>query len=199
MPDMPTDPTILVANAKCISKCIPPGDQLPVLISLADAIANKTIGQLPPASAATLTDLVEIDDGTGTLFNLTLAQLLALVTSANVVKSSGPITLNNSTKVYSFAHGLGFAPLMPMVVFICIANDSSSGCVIGDVIRIDCGLVGFAGQKIMTLYSDLVNLTLCTDTAFVGGEGNYRVSQKSTGAPVAVSSFNNFSLVFHYS
>jgi hypothetical protein len=29
-----TDPTTLEANAQCIARCIPPGDQLPVLISL---------------------------------------------------------------------------------------------------------------------------------------------------------------------
>ena len=31
---------LLIAGAKCYSKCIAPGDQLPVLIYLADAIAN---------------------------------------------------------------------------------------------------------------------------------------------------------------
>ena len=35
-----TDPTILESNAKCIAKCIPPGDQLPVLISLFAQIAG---------------------------------------------------------------------------------------------------------------------------------------------------------------
>jgi hypothetical protein len=159
---------------------------------------TKTIAQLTPASAAALTNLFEIDDGAGGSFKLTAAQLLALVTGASVVKSSGPITLNNSTKVYSFAHGLGFAPLMSLAVFICIANDANSGCVVGDAVRIDCGLVGFGGQKIMTLYTDSVNLTLCTDTALVGGEGGYRVSKKTTGAAVAPSSFNNFALEFHY-
>ena len=41
---MPTDPQTLVNAARCYGKCIPTGDQLPALISLADQIANNPPG-----------------------------------------------------------------------------------------------------------------------------------------------------------
>ena len=57
---MTTDPQILETNARCISKCIPPGDLLPVLISLADQIANGAppvcgalSGDAPPTGSVT--------------------------------------------------------------------------------------------------------------------------------------------------
>jgi hypothetical protein len=38
---MPTDAQTLVNAAKCYGRCIPPGDQLPALISLSDQILNN--------------------------------------------------------------------------------------------------------------------------------------------------------------
>lgn len=48
-----TDPTTLEASAKCIAKCIPPGDQLPVLISLFAQIAGVSADPAALVAGAT--------------------------------------------------------------------------------------------------------------------------------------------------
>jgi hypothetical protein len=158
-------------------------------------MTTKTIAQLTAASAAAPTNLFEIDDDSGRSFKLTAAQLLALVTAPNVLKHSGNITLDNTTKAYTYSHGLSYTPVIVRVVFVCIAADSGWGTSIGDEVdatqcQVSDGLGVYLGANASTL-------TISYLQRLVGLESIFSQSPKSGGAS-SPTSFNHFALKFYF-
>lgn len=154
-------------------------------------MANKTIAQLTAASAAAPSNLIEMDDGSGASWKLTLDQV-----RQGIVQNSGNITLDNSSLVYSKAHGLGRTPSYVRTVLVCLSNDAGWGCVAGDEIEVQTTQINARIGKYFGANATLVLVSLAD--AFVGNEAQYVLVPKPGGAGVAPTSFNNFALKFYF-
>lgn len=109
---MATDPTTLEAEAKCISKCIAPGDQLPVLISLFAQIAGVSLDPTAlVAGAKCISKCIAPGDQMPVLISL-LAQILdatqepeATVGEISVDSNAVAVTMTNQNQYYPITAG----------------------------------------------------------------------------------------------
>ena len=154
-------------------------------------MATKTIAQLTAASAAAPSNLIEMDDGSGASWNLTLDQV-----RRGIVQNSGNITLNNTTMAYTYAHGLGRTPIYLRTVLVCLTADTNWGCSIGD--EIDFDIFNTNSYLLPSFWLNSTNIIISLQQPLVGKEENWIATVKAGGSFLYPTSFNNFALKFYF-
>jgi hypothetical protein len=111
-----------------------------------------------------------------------------------IIKESGNITLDNSSYVYTYAHGLGKVPKFRAAVLVCIAADAGLNASPGDEFTMVDG-----PTLHQNLWVDATNLYLCSTLIFVGNEAFWATWLPKNGSLVATpTSFTHFALKFYY-
>ena len=154
-------------------------------------MATKTIAQLTAASAAAPSNLIEMDDGSGASWKLTLDQV-----RQGIVQNSGNITLDNTTTAYTYAHGLGRVPIYVRFVFVCLTTDAGWACSAGTEVE-TCIVNGWSYLP-PSYWTDSTYITFSVSEVILGNEGHWVQVIKTGTADGTPTSFHNFALKFYF-
>jgi hypothetical protein len=128
-----------------------------------------------------------------------LCEILNVGGGSGIALQTQTQSLDNISKVYTFAHSIVTNPRIVIPVLLCKSNDAGSQYQVGDEVALPGSLLANASGGAPTQVRTTVNFIFVAFTqALVGNEATWFIMPSLGGGVVNPTSFNNFSLKIYY-